>query len=98
MSLKPTRLREEKPESSSFIAIEFSAHSLTELAGLHRDKVIELLAQFDVDIRYGPCIGLTRIERWNRAQAFKLNPPKEVIDWISDYPDLIHCLWHQYYL
>ncbi|KAL2941393.1 DNA polymerase delta subunit 4 [Bienertia sinuspersici] len=27
---------------------------------------------------YGPCIGLTRLDRWNRANKLGLNPPKEV--------------------
>ena len=27
---------------------------------------------------YGPCVGVTRIERWNRASALGLNPPIEV--------------------
>ena len=27
---------------------------------------------------YGPCVGVTRIERWNRACALGLNPPTEV--------------------
>ena len=27
---------------------------------------------------YGPCIGTTRMERWQRAKALGLNPPIEV--------------------
>ena len=27
---------------------------------------------------YGPCIGMTRLERWERAHALGLNPPTEV--------------------
>ena len=27
---------------------------------------------------YGPCVGITRVERWETAQALGLNPPKEV--------------------
>lgn len=26
---------------------------------------------------YGPCIGVTRMERWDRAAALGLNPPVE---------------------
>ena len=27
---------------------------------------------------YGPCVGMTRFERWERAKSLGLNPPKEV--------------------
>ncbi len=27
---------------------------------------------------YGPCVGVTRLERWERAAALGLNPPPEV--------------------
>lgn len=36
---------------------------------------------FDIRVRsyeYGPCVGVTRLERWERAQAMGLNPPDEV--------------------
>ncbi|XP_074561602.1 uncharacterized protein LOC141817880 [Curcuma longa] len=36
------------------------------------------LRQFDMDMRYGPCIGLSRADRWERASAMGLNPPAEV--------------------
>ncbi|XP_074561082.1 uncharacterized protein LOC141817300 [Curcuma longa] len=36
------------------------------------------LRQFDMDMRYGPCIGLSRTDRWERASAMGLNPPAEV--------------------
>ncbi|KAK8967465.1 hypothetical protein KSP40_PGU007555 [Platanthera guangdongensis] len=36
------------------------------------------LRQFDLDWRYGPCIGMTRMERWNRATEMGLQPPTDV--------------------
>ncbi|XP_074586440.1 uncharacterized protein LOC141842122 [Curcuma longa] len=38
----------------------------------------EKLRQFDMDMRYGPCIGLSRTDRWERAAVMGLNPPAEV--------------------
>ncbi|KAJ8509970.1 hypothetical protein OPV22_000404 [Ensete ventricosum] len=38
----------------------------------------ERLRQFDLDMRYGPCLGLSRMERWDRAAAMGLNPPADV--------------------
>ncbi|XP_074556903.1 uncharacterized protein LOC141812848 [Curcuma longa] len=36
------------------------------------------LRQFDMDMRYGPGIGLSRMDRWERAVAMGLNPPAQV--------------------
>ncbi|KAK7258715.1 hypothetical protein RIF29_24297 [Crotalaria pallida] len=36
------------------------------------------LRQFDMDMTYGPCIGMTRKKRWERAQKFGMNPPIEI--------------------
>ncbi len=33
---------------------------------------------FDLSYEYGPCVGVTRLERWERALALGLNPPAEV--------------------
>eukprot|EP00171_Calliarthron_tuberculosum_P002795 IDg2795t1 len=41
-------------------------------------QVENILRLFDLDPRYGPFVGLTRIERWNRAERFGLAPPPEV--------------------
>lgn len=29
--------------------------------------------------QYGPCIGITRLQRWKRAQGLELSPPVEVL-------------------
>ncbi|KAL2020538.1 hypothetical protein VTK56DRAFT_8338 [Thermocarpiscus australiensis] len=39
----------------------------------------KVLRYFDVSSQYGPCIGITRIKRWQRAQRLGLNPPIEVL-------------------
>lgn len=39
----------------------------------------KVLRYFDVSSHYGPCIGITRIRRWQRAQRLGLNPPIEVL-------------------
>lgn len=38
----------------------------------HGDEVEEQLQQFDMDMTYGPCIGMTRLRRWERAAAMGL--------------------------
>ena len=50
-----------------------------------KDKIIEeendneeFLKRFDLDPRFGPSIGLTRIERYENAYKFELNPPSNI--------------------
>ncbi|OLN86715.1 DNA polymerase delta subunit 4 [Colletotrichum chlorophyti] len=39
----------------------------------------KVLRYFDVSSQFGPCIGLQRIKRWQRAERLGLNPPIEVL-------------------
>ncbi|KAF4126344.1 DNA polymerase delta subunit 4 [Geosmithia morbida] len=39
----------------------------------------KILRYFDVSSRYGPCIGMSRMRRWERAERLGLNPPVEVL-------------------
>ncbi|GAU24180.1 hypothetical protein TSUD_84150 [Trifolium subterraneum] len=43
-----------------------------------RNENEKMLQQFDMDMKYGPCIGMTRMERWERAVKFGMNPPEEI--------------------
>ncbi|KAI6113104.1 DNA polymerase delta, subunit 4-domain-containing protein [Pisolithus croceorrhizus] len=42
------------------------------------NKIIQMLRFFDMTYEYGPCVGMTRLERWERAEALGLNPPPEI--------------------
>ncbi|TYI99213.1 hypothetical protein E1A91_A13G000400v1 [Gossypium mustelinum] len=42
------------------------------------DEQEQVLRQFDMNMAYGPCVGITRLDRWERAQRMGLNPPKEI--------------------
>lgn len=39
---------------------------------------LEIIESFDLNYKYGPMTGITRLERWDRAEAFGLQPPKRV--------------------
>ncbi|CAH0041308.1 unnamed protein product [Clonostachys solani] len=39
----------------------------------------KVLRYFDVSSQYGPCIGIARRKRWDRAERLGLNPPVEVL-------------------
>ncbi|KAM7508591.1 hypothetical protein LguiA_019044 [Lonicera macranthoides] len=38
----------------------------------------EVLRQFDMNMAYGPCIGMSRLARWERASSLGMNPPNDV--------------------
>ncbi|KAI0058858.1 hypothetical protein BV25DRAFT_1861294 [Artomyces pyxidatus] len=46
-------------------------------------KVDHILRVFDLCYEYGPCVGVPRLERWERAAALGLNPPLEVREILS---------------
>jgi len=48
--------------------------------GKDDNKVQQILRVFDNSHQYGPCIGMTRLERWERAESLGLNPPKEIYE------------------
>ncbi|KAG2363155.1 DNA polymerase delta, subunit 4-domain-containing protein [Suillus spraguei] len=43
-----------------------------------QNKIHQILRVFDMSYEYGPCVGMSRLERWERAASFGLNPPDEV--------------------
>ncbi|KAJ6504195.1 DNA polymerase delta, subunit 4-domain-containing protein [Mycena vitilis] len=45
-----------------------------------QDKFHDILRVFDLSYEYGPCVGVTRLERWERAFALGLDPPTEIHD------------------
>ncbi|KAF9170556.1 hypothetical protein BGX21_009287 [Mortierella sp. AD011] len=51
--------------------------------GIHRNGFSleeKKLRQFDLATRYGPCLDLTRLERWERAFVLGLDPPQDIKD------------------
>uniref|UniRef100_A0A4X1T5K2 DNA polymerase delta 4, accessory subunit n=3 Tax=Sus scrofa TaxID=9823 RepID=A0A4X1T5K2_PIG len=47
---------------------------------------LELLRQFDLAWQYGPCTGITRLQRWHRAEQMGLAPPPEVRQVLQTHP------------
>ncbi|WWD16744.1 hypothetical protein CI109_101175 [Kwoniella shandongensis] len=43
----------------------------------HND-VHHILRVFDMTSKYGPVVGITRLQRWERAKKWGLNPPEEI--------------------
>uniref|UniRef100_A0A667H3Y5 DNA polymerase delta subunit 4 n=4 Tax=Felinae TaxID=338152 RepID=A0A667H3Y5_LYNCA len=60
---------------------------------------LELLRQFDLAWQYGPCTGITRLQRWHRAEQMGLEPPAEVRQVLQTHPGdprFQYSLWHVY--
>ncbi|KAG7333813.1 hypothetical protein KOW79_002220 [Hemibagrus wyckioides] len=64
-----------------------------------RDIDLQELRKFDLDWQFGPCTGISRLQRWERAALHGLNPPQEIKDILlkeSTDPEYTHSLWRDY--
>ncbi|XP_065889814.1 DNA polymerase delta subunit 4-like [Dysidea avara] len=62
---------------------------------------LHLLKSFDHNPDFGPCIGITRLQRWNRAKDMQLDPPQEVLNILTKHPEnyeVQECLWSKHNL
>ncbi len=50
------------------------------LAGSVEELEQRLRSEFDLETKYGPVVGLSRLERWERAVRLGLEPPQ----WVRD--------------
>ncbi|KAL5731916.1 hypothetical protein ACHQM5_004597 [Ranunculus cassubicifolius] len=53
----------------------------------------EMLREFDMDMKYGPCCGMSRLDRFKRAEKLGLNPPKDVEGILVKGKAGMGCLW-----
>ncbi|KAJ3169316.1 hypothetical protein HDU87_000834 [Geranomyces variabilis] len=63
-----------------------------------RAELLAVLKGFDLDVKFGPCIGVSRLERWNRAQKLELEPPQDIrqillTPQVSKDAELAESLW-----
>ncbi|XP_060780826.1 DNA polymerase delta subunit 4 isoform X2 [Neoarius graeffei] len=64
-----------------------------------QDTDLQELRKFDLDWKFGPCTGISRLQRWERAALHGLNPPQEIKDILlkeTTDPDYTHSLWYDY--
>lgn len=54
-----------------------------------------ILRLFDMNMTYGPCFGMTRLERYERAKKWGLNPPQEIENLLKGVNVRPECLWHK---
>lgn len=65
--------------------IWLSVWSICLLAVSSQSDIIatDILRVFDMTAKYGPCVGISRLDRWKRAQKLGLEPPEEVIFFVT---------------
>lgn len=64
-----------------------------------RKEELNRLRQFDMAWEFGPCIGITRLERWERAEKLGLQPPIDVKNVILNHSEdesYSQCVWSYY--
>ncbi|XP_028315788.1 DNA polymerase delta subunit 4 [Gouania willdenowi] len=62
-------------------------------------KELNKLTQFDLDWRFGPCTGISRLQRWERAKLHGLNPPEDIKELLLQThtdPEYTQSLWSEY--
>eukprot|EP00230_Micromonas_polaris_P008402 CAMPEP_0117632948 /NCGR_PEP_ID=MMETSP0802-20121206/4865_1 /TAXON_ID=38833 /ORGANISM="Micromonas sp., Strain CCMP2099" /LENGTH=109 /DNA_ID=CAMNT_0005437447 /DNA_START=31 /DNA_END=360 /DNA_ORIENTATION=+ len=61
------------------------------------EAYLNILKLFDMTSKFGPALGLTRLERWDRADKLELNPPQDVWKILTEASDddaeTRECVW-----
>ncbi|KAF3851844.1 hypothetical protein F7725_005199 [Dissostichus mawsoni] len=56
-------------------------------ATLQEEEELWTLRHFDLDWRFGPCTGISRLHRWERAELHGLDPPEEIRELLQTHTD-----------
>ncbi|KAI1269539.1 hypothetical protein F5Y18DRAFT_102339 [Xylariaceae sp. FL1019] len=75
-------LRAEKISSKQVSSYWRKIESERRTKRVHQEELTlaeKILRYWDVSSQYGPCVGITRMKRWQRADKLGLNPPLEVL-------------------
>jgi len=67
-----------------------------EIHAEHLSNTDKVLRSFDLNNAYGPAVGMTRLERWERAMSLGLNPPSDILDILKSSgrdPNIIESLF-----
>ena len=84
-----------KNQNQSSIHVPASETSLSDRSSSEEEE-LALLKAFDTNSTFGPIIGLSRLDRWMRAQKFGLSPPPDILLIINKHPDdhrFTECVW-----
>lgn len=69
---------------------------LVEIKSRVDERELEMLKGFDLQMRFGPFIGINRSSRWERAERLDLNPPIEVKEILrNSSPEYEKDIWYE---
>lgn len=81
-TMNTTTFRAEKPISGRRIPNKATVAKAPSVVpaqpALTPEQLEDVLRQFDLNPRYGPFVGIDRMERWERAEKFGLDPPPAI--------------------
>mmetsp|Transcript_45964 Transcript_45964/g.107851 ORF Transcript_45964/g.107851 Transcript_45964/m.107851 type:complete len:150 (-) Transcript_45964:149-598(-) len=53
------------------------------------------LETFDMCTKFGPCMSMDRLQRWNRASKLGLEPPQRIQKLLEAFPEMVDkSIWH----
>ncbi|KAL7230305.1 hypothetical protein ACSBR2_008746 [Camellia fascicularis] len=85
--------KKSSPKHSSSASFEIAQPASLHINDDYDENKEVLLRQFDMNMAYGPCLGMTRLARWERAHSLGLNPPKDVERFLREAKVRPDCLW-----
>ncbi|CAF3412084.1 unnamed protein product [Rotaria socialis] len=103
MGSSSTKKRKENNDHASTVSKQIVVDTSTTSTTVKKisEDDLEVLKQFDLDMTFGPCTGIPRIDRYERALRHDVNPPIRVLELIDLYPNdrqVTHCIWRDYTL
>ena len=57
------------------------------------NRIDRILRVFDLNANYGPCTGMTRLERWERAHDIGEEPPVEIAEILNTRQGILDFRW-----
>ncbi|NXO96999.1 DPOD4 polymerase, partial [Certhia brachydactyla] len=99
----PGRLKDKKDKDKDKVQVKVRDCPHAPSQSPPDPALLEMLRRFDLSWEYGPCTGITRLQRWERAQELGLSPPGHPLPVLPTLPadPLTLCprsLWHEYEL
>ncbi|NWT58162.1 DPOD4 polymerase, partial [Erythrocercus mccallii] len=86
----PGRLKDKKDKKDNDkdkVQVKVRDCSRSPSQSLPDPALLEMLRRFDLSWEYGPCTGITRLQRWERAQELGLSPPGPIRDALLEHQD-----------
>ncbi|RHZ89307.1 hypothetical protein Glove_16g167 [Diversispora epigaea] len=80
---------QEKPKEEVIESVEQGARSILTFHEEDLTPIGKMLRSFDLDYKYGPCVGVKRLDRWERAYRLGMDPPLDVKVAIINSNDLL---------